>query len=183
MNNLFYFSILCLFMFNMDAAYAQRNIRFEVGIGALNSELMGYIGRAGGSIDNNGMIYFSQLNLENVIPNMDASVNVFTNYYKGSSSGAIPHFQTYKFTIRQYGGLVGLGYRWFNRPLFSLGSSIEVGVQYRNKKYENQIEYNETKFVYQFNVLKVRYGRKFGINAHLGYGIKGIIGLGVDYRF
>lgn len=122
----------------------------------------------------------------NVAPRVDVGISLSYN----SSKGDAYYFDTKVGDFhRQFYTIAAEGYyRYIDRDHLRLYGMVGLGVTYVTQDYDAtsamSLEDNQTSyFNFQVTPIGVAYGNKLGVLAEVGYGYKGILNVGVFYRF
>jgi hypothetical protein len=92
-----------------------------------------------------------------------------------------------KGTDQYYALMVGVNYHWLTHNILELYSGLQAGGSYISTKqtYVTGDDATDNSFAFAFQVTPIglRVGKTFGGFAELGFGYKGLINVGIDYRF
>lgn len=133
----------------------------------------------------NNRVFFLQANRYYFTPRLNFSGSLLYNnhsvaYYKGPVTPIITGYD-----LNQIGLMAGIQYSWLQTKWWEGSSGIEFGLNYShfsNQRGEAGGYRSRLDFIGHLNLAKIRFGRQFGGFIQLGYGAKGIIGAGIDFR-
>lgn len=89
----------------------------------------------------------------------------------------------YTYNTFQYGLGLGMGYNWLRSGILNLSSGAEVGICFYTSRQDELPAWTTREATYQIDVARLRLGKKVGGFVHIGYGIRGMLGFGIDCRF
>ncbi|MFB6342461.1 hypothetical protein ACE1ET_12085 [Saccharicrinis sp. FJH62] len=123
----------------------------------------------------------------------------FNNFEVGAEFWLSRHsinFSGYSYgspTVKTYAFLLSASYIYLNKNNFQLYSGLSIGPGYIGisniiddsllQKLEKYLPLSSMYLASHLNVFGVRYGKDFGVTVETGFGHKGLIHFGVDYRF
>ncbi|PIF01029.1 MAG: hypothetical protein CR994_03000 [Maribacter sp.] len=192
--------VLVLTLFGMSALDAQEKGISEVGVGygiATSNELI--------QIFTNGLIYPASLGTINT-DNQQSSGAIYAEYNYAVANrlmiGGDIVYERFTEDVRSNNTLIGKqtenvftiaiksNYNYISKPNFRLYSGIGLGYSMTNQKFESNgntntdvSDDNTGGFNFHLAGLGIRVGNKMAFKAELGFGYKGIISGGLNYRF
>lgn len=117
------------------------------------------------------------------------SVGASLNYEQISNNTVVLNTTTGKQKNTYYTLGITTNYHYVNKGIFNLYSGVGLAYVYNEEKYNaTSSETSDTKksnseLGFQINALGLRVGKKFGGYVELGYGYKGIVNVGISYKF
>ena len=85
-----------------------------------------------------------------------------------------------------YTVMPGFQLNFFDNEAFGLSTSFALGLGVRNQEFvSNQLTVSEQRYVLatQFDIVKLRFGKKFNVFTDIGLGTRSLVTLGIGYRF
>lgn len=122
-----------------------------------------------------------------VKPSIAINTHVFYSFFQAKKTfEATTTANDYISKNHSYGMLFGASFYYYRTKNVQVYSGADIGFFLNREIFKSENTYekrNDIFFSFQLNAAGVRFGNKFGGYIEFGYGSKGILNLGLSYKF